>query len=131
MNLMPWDYYNADGSPKPEIAKAIAALEGVMKRWPSHTGANHLYIHAVEASATPDRAVISADKLGRLAPAAGHLVHMPAHIYMRVGRYADAAAVNEQAVLADEDYISQCNAQGVYPVAVLSAQHSFPHLRDR
>ena len=117
MNLMPWDYYNPDGSPKPEITKAIAALEGVMKRWPTHTGANHLYIHAVEASATPDRGVPSADKLGALAPAAGHLVHMPAHIYMRVGRYGDASKVNEQAVLADEDYISQCNAQGVYPVA--------------
>jgi tetratricopeptide (TPR) repeat protein len=117
MNLMPWDYYNPDGTPKPEIAKAIAALERVMKRWPSHTGSNHLYIHAVEASSNPDRGVTSADKLGRLAPAAGHLVHMPAHIYMRVGRYADASTVNEQAVLADEDYISQCNAQGVYPVA--------------
>lgn len=117
MNLMPWDYYEKNGEPKPEAKKAIAALETAMKRWPNHTGANHLYIHAVEASDTPERSEPSADKLGKLAPAAGHLVHMPAHTYMRVGRYADASRVNEDAIVADEDYITQCRAQGIYPVA--------------
>ncbi len=117
MNLMPWNYYEANGDPKPEAKKAIAALETVLERWPDHTGANHLYIHAVEASATPERSEPSADKLGRLAPAAGHLVHMPAHTYMRVGRYADAARVNIDAIAADEDYITQCRAQGMYPLA--------------
>lgn len=117
MNLMPWDYYEKNGKPKPEARQAIAALETVMKRWPDHTGANHLYIHSVEASDTPERSEPSADKLGKLAPAAGHLVHMPAHTYMRVGRYADASRVNEDAILADEDYITQCRAQGIYPVA--------------
>jgi len=117
MNLMPWNYYEKNGDPKPEAKKAIAALEQALKKWPDHTGANHIYIHAVEASATPERSEPSADKLGRLAPAAGHLVHMPAHTYMRVGRYADAAKVNEEAIHADEDYITQCRAQGIYPVA--------------
>jgi tetratricopeptide (TPR) repeat protein len=88
-----------------------------MKRWPNHTGANHYYIHAVEASSTPDRGQPSADKLGALAPTAGHLVHMPSHIYLRVGRWEDAAEVNRKAARADEDYISQCRAQGIYPVA--------------
>ncbi|HYE23895.1 MAG TPA: hypothetical protein VEG32_01725, partial [Clostridia bacterium] len=117
MNLMPWDYYTADGKPKPEIRKAIVALEGVMKRWPRHPGAHHLYIHAVEASNTPERGERSADVLGDLVPAAGHLVHMPGHIYMRVGRYHDAVLANERAIAADEDYITQCRAQGVYPLA--------------
>jgi tetratricopeptide (TPR) repeat protein len=116
METMPWDYYEANGDPKPEIIAAQKTLEATIKRWPNHTGANHFYIHAVEASSTPDRGEPSADRLGVLAPSAGHLVHMPSHIYLRVGRWEDAAEVNRKAALADEDYISQCHAQGIYPV---------------
>jgi tetratricopeptide (TPR) repeat protein len=117
METMPWDYYQPNGDPKPEILIVQKKLEETMKRWPNHTGANHYYIHAVEASSTPDRGQPSADKLGALAPTAGHLVHMPSHIYLRVGRWEDAAEVNRKAARADEDYISQCRAQGIYPVA--------------
>jgi tetratricopeptide (TPR) repeat protein len=87
-----------------------------MKNHPDHPGANHLYIHAVEASNDPDRAVPAADRLGHLVPVAGHLVHMPSHIYIRVGRYPDAAQANRDAIVADEDYITQCRAQGMYPI---------------
>jgi tetratricopeptide (TPR) repeat protein len=117
MNTMPWDYWTKSGKPKPGIAEARAAIENSMSKHPSHAGINHLYIHLMEASAEVDRAVPSADRLGGLVPAAGHLVHMPAHIYIRVGRYADAASVNVKAISADEDYITQCRAQGIYPAA--------------
>ncbi|MEZ5401408.1 MAG: hypothetical protein R2729_17185 [Bryobacteraceae bacterium] len=118
MNTMPWDYWSReDGKPRPGIADAVAALETVMRREPAHPGANHVYIHAVEASPDPDRAVAAADRLGKLVPGAGHLVHMPAHIYIRVGRYEDGSEANRRAISADEDYISQCRAQGIYPAA--------------
>jgi len=87
----------------------------VMAKAPNHPGALHLYIHAVEASTTPERAEPAADKLLKLMPGAGHVVHMPSHIYYRVGRYADAAAANEAAALMDEQYIATCKAQGFYP----------------
>ena len=115
MDTMPWDYYEADGSPKPDTLAATSLLEEVLRRNPNHAGAIHLYIHIVEPSATPQRAEAAADRLGELAPGAGHLVHMPSHIYLRVGRYADASAANERAALADESYIAQCRAQGFYP----------------
>ncbi|MCW5979768.1 MAG: tetratricopeptide repeat protein [Bryobacteraceae bacterium] len=117
LNTMPWDYWDKAGRPRPGVAEAVATLEDVLKRHPRHPGANHIYIHAVEASPDPDRAVAAADRLGGLVPAAGHLVHMPAHIYMRVGRYADASDANIRAIQADEDYITQCRAQGIYPAA--------------
>jgi tetratricopeptide (TPR) repeat protein len=116
METMPWDYYQPNGDPKPEILVVQKTLEDTMKRWPNHTGAHHLYIHAVEASSTPNRGEPSADVLGGLAPIAGHLVHMPSHIYLRVGRWEDAAEANRKASKADEDYIAQCRAQGLYPV---------------
>jgi hypothetical protein len=115
MDLSPWDYYQPDGSPKPETTIALAQIERVIKANPDHPGALHFYIHAVEATATPERAEAAADELGDLVPVAGHLVHMPAHIYLRVGRYHDAVSQNELAAAADEDYIAQCNAQGFYP----------------
>ena len=115
MDLMPWDYYQKDGSPKPDAAIALAQLERVKAANPEHPGALHFYIHAVEATKTPERAEAAADALGDLVPVAGHLVHMPAHIYLRVGRYHDAVTQNELAATADEDYIAQCNAQGFYP----------------
>jgi tetratricopeptide (TPR) repeat protein len=117
MDSMPWDYYDKSGRPKPPMAKAIRAIEKVIRNFPDHPGAHHYYIHAVEASPDPDRAVPSADKLGLLVPGAGHLVHMPAHIYIRVGRYSDASESNVRAIAADEDYITQCRAQAIYPAA--------------
>ena len=117
MNTMPWDYWQKDGKPKPETARVLESLEDVIARQPDHAGALHYHIHLLEASADPDRAAASADRLGSLMPAAGHMVHMPAHIYIRVGRYADAAEANVRAIAADEDYLAQCQAQGLYPVS--------------
>jgi tetratricopeptide (TPR) repeat protein len=116
MNVSPWDYWETNGTAKPGPKLAIAALERVLARTPDHAGALHYHIHALEASAEPERAESSADRLAPLMPAAGHMVHMPAHIYIRVGRYKDAAEANERAIVADEDYLSQCQAQGLYPV---------------
>lgn len=116
METRPWEYWKKNDEPQPGIPEALAALESTIKKHPDHPGANHYYIHMVEATSTPDRAVAAADKLERLMPGAGHMVHMPSHIYVRVGRYADAAASNERAILADERYIAQCQAQGLYPV---------------
>ena len=117
MDTMPWDYYMEDRRPKAVTAELISALEHVIAKDPEHPGANHFYIHAVEASPYPERALPSAKRLGGIAPGAGHLVHMPSHIYLRVGRYHDATLANEQAVSADQNYIEQCRAQGFYPVA--------------
>jgi tetratricopeptide (TPR) repeat protein len=115
MNTMPWNYWDNEGNPSPNTPPARAALEKAIALNPDHPGAHHLYIHMMELP-NPDLAVASADKLGGLMPAAGHLVHMPSHIYIRVGRYTDAVKANENAILADEDYISQCYAQGMYPL---------------
>ncbi|MBW8813164.1 MAG: hypothetical protein JF588_07025 [Caulobacterales bacterium] len=116
MDTQPWDYWQVDGAtPKGHGAEIVAALEKVIARSPNHPGALHLYIHAVEASTTPERAEAAADRLLVLMPGAGHVVHMPSHIYYRVGRYADAVAANEKAALVDEAYIAACKAQGFYP----------------
>ena len=117
MNTMPWDYWQKDGAPKPATSVLMATLEGVIARDGNHAGGHHYYIHLIEASPTPERAEASADRLGSLMPSAGHMVHMPAHIYLRVGRYADAAEANVRAIAADEDYLAQCQAQGLYPVS--------------
>lgn len=116
MNTVPWNYWDEDGNPSPNIAEAKLALETAVKITPNHPGANHYYIHMVELP-KPDLGVASADILRDLLPGAGHLVHMPGHIYMRVGRYEDAVIANQKAILADEHYISQCFAQGMYPLA--------------
>ncbi len=116
MNTMPWDYYINPGEAKEEARVATKILENVLKINPNHPGAHHLYIHIVEASDNPDRGIKSAEKLGSLVPAAGHLVHMPAHIFARVGRYQDAVVSNQKAILADEEYLSACQAQGTYPL---------------
>ncbi|MGB5665017.1 tetratricopeptide repeat protein, partial [Eudoraea sp.] len=115
MNTVPWNYWDKDGNPSPNITEAKAALEKAMEINPDNPGAHHYYIHMVELP-TPDLAVPSADKLASLMPAAGHIVHMPSHIYIRVGRYLDAVTTNQAAILADEDYISQCYSQGLYPL---------------
>jgi tetratricopeptide (TPR) repeat protein len=117
MNTMPWDYWTINRRPKAGVPEARAALEQAMRADINHPGANHVYIHLMEASNEVDLAVPPADRLGGLVPGAGHLVHMPSHVYIRVGRYGDAAAANEKAILADEDYITQCRAQGIYPAA--------------
>jgi hypothetical protein len=115
MNVMPWNYYTSDGKSKPMTDVVIATLESILARNPAHAGAIHFYIHAVEASDQPGRAEAGADRLADLAPGLGHLVHMPSHIYLRIGRYHDATKANELASLADESYINQCRAQGFYP----------------
>jgi tetratricopeptide (TPR) repeat protein len=117
MDTQPWDYWESDGvTAKGHANEIVATLEGIIKRAPYHPGALHLYIHAVEATTTPQRAEAAADRLEKLMPGAGHIVHMPSHIYYRVGRYADAAHVNTLAALVDEQYIAACRAQGYYPV---------------
>jgi len=115
MNTMPWNYWLDGSNPKPETKEVIHALETVMARNPQHPLALHLYIHAVEASSDPGRAEAAADTLANLVPGSGHLVHMPSHIYWRIGRYYDASEANVRAAKVDEDYIAQCNAQGFYP----------------
>lgn len=115
MNLRPWRLYKPDGTPEPGTDQIVATLEAVMKRQPNHPGANHYYIHAVEASKTPDRALAQAGRLETLVPGAGHLVHMPAHIYIRTGQYAKSAKSNADAAAVDEQYIKATGAQGMYP----------------
>ncbi len=117
MNTMPWNYWIDEDNPKPLTIEAINKLEEVLARNPAHPMAIHLYIHAVESSSKPERAEASADILLDLVPGAGHLVHMPSHIYWRLGRYADASKSNEMAAAVDEAYIAACNAQGFYPAA--------------
>jgi len=114
MDLSPWDYWTKEARPKPDTQEILAALERVMKANPDHPGANHYYVHAVEA-VEPRKALEAADRLLHFAPGAGHLVHMPAHIYLRLGMYHEAAVANELASRADQSYIAQCNAQGFYP----------------
>ncbi len=115
MNTMPWNYWDLEGNPMPQTPEARKALEKAISLNPKHPGAHHYYIHMVELP-YPDLGVPSADALGELMPAAGHLVHMPSHIYIRVGRYKDAVEANHKAIAADEDYISQCYSQGLYPL---------------
>jgi tetratricopeptide (TPR) repeat protein len=115
MNTMPWNYWSDGETPRPETVPVIGALETSLARNPRHPLALHLYIHAIEASSNPGRAEVAADALSTLVPGSGHLVHMPAHIYWRIGRYHDAAEANVRAAAVDEAYIAQCNAQGFYP----------------
>lgn len=116
MDLRPWNYWTRDGRPYEETAEIVAKLESVIERDPLHIGALHYWIHLWEPTKTPERAEAAADALRPLAPAAGHLVHMPGHIYQRVGRYGDVIEANKEAIEADEDYITQCRAQGIYPL---------------
>ena len=116
MNLQPWDYWSADGSPRGRITEIVSTIESVLDRNPQHPGANHFYIHAVEASNNPDRAVPAADRLTHIVPGSGHLVHMPSHIYIRVGRYAEAAQSNRDAIAADQAYFAKAPAPGFYSI---------------
>ena len=117
MDLMPWAYWTANGQASPETPALIAALETALKLNPDHIGAIHYYIHATEASPDPKRAEAHADRLAALAPGAGHLVHMPAHTYLRLGRYHDAVLINLKATDADATVLSFCKgSNGVYPL---------------
>ncbi|HET8531330.1 MAG TPA: hypothetical protein VFO08_09295 [Methylomirabilota bacterium] len=114
MNLRPWSLWTAEGAPQPGTEEIVATLERVLVVDPMHPGANHLYIHAVEASPDPRRAEAAADRLRGLMPGAGHMVHMPSHIYYRIGRYADAAEVNVRAVAADRAYFTRSRPSPIY-----------------
>ncbi len=117
LTLRPWDRYARDGSPNPGTEEAVATLESVLASDPEHPGAIHYYIHATEGSREPGRAERFADRRAELAPGAGHLVHMPGHTYFRIGRYHDCVETNARAEEADNRYVAQCHAQGVYPLA--------------
>lgn len=121
MNLQPWDYWNDDGTPKGYTTKVIKVLEEVLKKDPNHPAAHHYYIHVTETE-RPELSVASADVLASLMPSSGHLVHMPSHIYIRVGRYQDAYDTNIVAAKADEDYLEKTKAQGLYAV------NYYPHV---
>jgi tetratricopeptide (TPR) repeat protein len=116
MNLHPWKLYDRDGKPAPGTSEIVSVLQSVLKRDPTHLGANHFYIHAVEASSHPETGLASAHRLAGLAPASGHLVHMPAHIYIRTGDHEASERTNEVAAHADEAYFAVAHPQGIYPM---------------
>jgi len=118
MNVNAWKLWSRDGVPAPGTPTILATLESVLARDPSHPGANHYYVHAVEASPHPEKALTSAGRLADVMPAAGHLVHMPAHILQRVGRYEDAAEANRKASAADKVYLNHSQPLDYYPMYV-------------
>ena len=121
MDTQPWEYWQPGGhDPKGRAGDAIKRIEGILAKDPLHAGAIHLYIHLVEASDRPERAEKYADTLAALMPGAGHIVHMPSHIYYRIGRYDDSLTLNEAAVKVDEAYLAQTGAVGVYPLGYTS-----------
>ena len=120
MDLHPWGLWHADGTPEAGTEEIVATLESVIRRDPNHLGAVHYYIHAVEASPSPERALAAANHLASLAPAAGHIVHMPAHVYIRTGDYDAAVKTNEQAAAADRAYLAATGEQGIYPMMYYS-----------
>lgn len=124
MDTMPWDYWQENGQPKPEAIAIFQTLEGVLKQNLNHPGANHLYIHAVEKE-RPELGLPAADRLMKLFPNAGHLVHMSSHIYIRTGRYHDAVLSNQLGVKADNAYLAQTQAEGIYPLAYKPHNHHF------
>ena len=116
MDLRPWQLWTRDGRPADVTGEVIRVLESVLKRSPLHPGANHYYIHTMEASPSPGKALLSAKRLETLVPAAGHLVHMPAHIYARTGDFVKSANSNAAAAAVDERYLLRTNARGMYPL---------------
>lgn len=125
MDLHPWDYWTKDGEPRPWTPKILETLEYVIEQNRDHPGANHLYIHATEASKTPEKALESANRLRHAVPGAGHLVHMPSHTYIRVGMYHEGTLANQRAVESDNAYVTQCRQQGVYPLGYVPHNHHF------
>jgi tetratricopeptide (TPR) repeat protein len=130
MNLRPWKLWTYDGKMEPGTEEIVSTLESVLRRDPNHVGANHYYIHAIEAGPDAAHALPSAERLGTLAPAAGHLVHMPSHIYYRTGDFEDAAKVNVAAANADRAYIERSKAQGIYPMMYYSHNIHFESFAD-
>ena len=116
MNLRPWRLWTLDGRPEEGTLEIVSVLEGVLRRNPNHSGANHYYIHAVEASTNAERALPSAARLGKVAPKAGHLVHMPSHVYIRTGDYYEAARSNVDAIAVDREYMAKSGNKGLYPM---------------
>jgi tetratricopeptide (TPR) repeat protein len=121
MNEHPWDLFEKNGPAKPWTGNILSTIEKILAKDPNHPGANHLYIHAMEASPEPSKALPSADKLQDMIPAAGHMVHMPSHIYIRTGHYHKGVLTNEKAVEVDSTYVAQCKATGFYPMLL------YPH----
>jgi tetratricopeptide (TPR) repeat protein len=124
MVTTPWDYWREDGEPREVTEEMIGTLEAVLAADPGHPGANHLYIHVLEAE-RPQLAAEAADRLRELVPGAGHLLHMPSHVYIRVGRYHEAVEANRIAIAADDSYATQCHAQGLYPLAYMPHNRHF------
>ncbi len=120
LDVNPWHQWSSDGKPLEGTMDAIRTLQSVLKRDPDHLGANHYFIHAVEASPHPEIALLPAERLKRLLPSSGHILHMPSHIYLLVGDYAQAAQSNETAIAADRAYIRQYGMEGIYPLHYLS-----------
>jgi tetratricopeptide (TPR) repeat protein len=120
MDLHPWGLWHKDGAPEEGTEEIVATLESVIRREPNHLGALHYYIHAVEASNSPERALAAANRLASLAPAAGHIVHMPAHVYIRTGDYAAAVKTNQEAAVADRAYLKSSGVEGIYPMMYYS-----------
>jgi tetratricopeptide (TPR) repeat protein len=114
MDLRPWDLWAADGRPRPGTEEIVVTLESIIARHPDHPGACHYYIHAVEASSAPERALPCAERLPGLMPGAGHLVHMPAHIYIRLGKYHEAGERNAHAAHVDQEYLADRTLTGEY-----------------
>jgi tetratricopeptide (TPR) repeat protein len=125
MNVNAWKLWTPDGKPAPGTDQIVATLESVLTRDPQHLGANHYYVHAIEASLHPERAAASAERLRSLAPAAGHLVHMPAHIMQRMGRYEDAAEANRRGAAADDSYLGRTQPPDYYPVMYTAHNYQF------
>ena len=125
MDTRPWNYWTKEGKPQPGTMEVIETLESVVRRDPDHPGALHFHIHVMEASKSPERALGSAHRLRHLVPGAGHLVHMPAHIYIRTGLYHEASLANERAILSDNAYFATCRAQGLYPLGYRPHNHHF------
>jgi tetratricopeptide (TPR) repeat protein len=120
MNLHPWGLWHVDGTPEAGTEEIVTTLESVIRRDPNHLGAIHYYIHATEASSNPERALAYANKLAALAPNAGHIVHMPSHVYIRTGDYEAAVKTNEEAAAVDRAYIQATGVQGIYPMMYYS-----------
>ena len=125
MDLHPWELWSKDGKPGVNTNEIVATIERGLKKYPNHLGLNHYYIHAVEASPHPERALKSAARLAGLAPEQGHLVHMPAHIYLRTGRYHECSMANEAAIKSDQDFLAKSHESGVYPVMYATHNYDF------
>src|SRR5262245_34146375 len=126
MDLKPWQLWTHDGKPQPGTTEIVSLLESVLQRDPNHPGANHYYIHAIEASPNADKGQASAERLKTLVPGAGHLVHMPAHIFIRTGDYRGAIDANTNAAKADEAYFGKTSPGGTYPMMYYT--HNFQFL---